>query len=162
MAGVLPGDSIQLAWHLGTDGCDGWLGWYLDDVAINACITNPLPVELLSFDAKKVDEQIDLDWETAAEVNNAGFWVERSINGQPFTSIGWIASKGSNSQYAYTDTDVSVSGTYYYRLRQLDFDGRQTLSRLVPVVVELAGPSAQIFPNPAIHFAGEIHRLVKL
>jgi len=124
----------------------------------NAVVTGQgvivLPVELISFTAKAVmQNQVLLRWETATEVSNYGFEVERSADKINWTKVAFVNGHGnSNSpkQYSYTDSKIS-SGKYYYRLKQIDADGAFAYSKEVEVstgvllndfVVE------QNFPNP--------------
>ncbi|MBD2767134.1 Ig-like domain-containing protein [Hymenobacter sp. BT664] len=113
----------------------------------------PLPVELVSFEARagrNLDAQ--LTWRTASEKNNAHFDVERSTDGQDFTRVGRVAGQGTtirSTAYAYTDANAGAGrkGTVYYRLRQVNTDGKASYS---PVeTVPFTGPQALGFhPSP--------------
>jgi hypothetical protein len=113
-----------------------------------------LPVELLYFEAAVEEKKVQLSWATATERNNAGFRIERSEGtAASFQSVGWVAGKGdaaTENRYALTDTDVKSGQTYYYRLRQTDFDDTETLSDVQ--VVRIAGEAEDIlvYPNPAL------------
>ena len=114
----------------------------------------PLPVELVSFTTKTVKLDAVLSWNTASEKNNDHFAVERSSDGLSFTQVGKVAGNGSTLiAHAYTFTDANVGqrqqGTVYYRLRQVDQDGTESLSpvRTVVFTTETA-PSVSAFPNP--------------
>jgi hypothetical protein len=117
------------------------------------CITfvnpeQPLPVSWLSFGANAGAKQVDLQWETTEEPDNAGFHVERSAGGNDWSVIGEVAAHaGANQRYDFTDA-APLEGTSYYRLRQTDFDGQVSYS---PVeTVEFFGDDRVIiFPNPA-------------
>lgn len=109
-----------------------------------------LPVELLDFSAKKLGEKVQLQWQTASEKNNKGFAVERSSDARQFHSIGWVAGKGqslSRQFYDFTDSDLPAAKILYYRLRQEDFDGKTTYSKLVSHQNRLVA-LAQVAPNP--------------
>jgi hypothetical protein len=111
-----------------------------------------LPVELTSFTATYTNDAVLLNWETASEVNNDRFEVLRSTDGVNFTQIGTVAGNGTTSQpqaYSLLDRDVKP-GLYYYRLRQVDFDGISELSRIVSVLVPGAAKFdvGNFFPNP--------------
>lgn len=96
---------------------------------------NILPVTLAYIDAKIEQSTVVIKWETALEVNNAGFEVQRSSDGRIFETITWVEGVGSTSQSQYyeaKDTDYA-SGFNYYRLRQIDFDGGVEYSPTVAV-----------------------------
>jgi bacillolysin len=144
--GAEPGDNLQIRWTLGHDGCDGWLGWYIDEVEVGYCGDATLPVEYLSFTAAPDKGKIVLDWETLLEEENAGFHVERQSLAGQFQTIGFV-SAGANS-YQFTDNNVVGGTTYFYRLRQVDLDGTANYSGLVSAVSP-EGTSLMIFPNPS-------------
>ncbi|AII53064.1 reprolysin-like metallopeptidase [Hymenobacter sp. APR13] len=115
----------------------------------------PLPVVLSSFTAEARANAAELAWTTASEQNNRGFAVEASANGTDFRQIGWVAGRGSSAAptaYRFADPRLPSYGssTVYYRLRQTDLDGTETLS---PVrVLAVAGArtaTLQVWPNPA-------------
>lgn len=86
-----------------------------------------LPVDLLNFTATGRDKRVELEWQTSFESENAGFEVERSTDGRNFRPIGFVAAREADARgyrdYAFTDADVVEGPTYYYRLKQKDFDG---------------------------------------
>lgn len=111
---------------------------------------NPLPVELVSFEAVPGGDHVDLRWITVSEQDNSHFVVERTMDGVAFTPVVQVPGAG-NSQHmiTYTNTDPAPwSGLSYYRLKQVDFDGNTTLSDLVPVHFRGASPDALLYPNP--------------
>ena len=128
------------------------------DVAANQTLnivenTAPLDVDLLSFTAKATDRlSVDLNWATASEENNKGFHLQRSTDGQRFNNIQWIDGRGTTVEmqtYQHTDQDVKSGQLYYYRLRQLDYDGSTSFSQIV--TVRLEGDEATVgnfYPNP--------------
>jgi hypothetical protein len=112
----------------------------------------PLPVELASFSASVSGNSVELNWITVSELNNAGFEVQRSTDNVSFNKIGFIEGKGTTAEiqtYKYTDGDVS-NGKYFYRLKQIDFDGTFEFSDAINVLV--GTPSSfelsQNYPNP--------------
>ncbi|GAA4353629.1 hypothetical protein GCM10023185_14460 [Hymenobacter saemangeumensis] len=111
---------------------------------------NPLPVELTSFTASRQPAGVALRWTTASEKNNAYFMVERSLDGKFFTAIGRVEGHGNSARtYAYGLLDGQApQQQLYYRLRQVDTDGKSSLS---PVVVVGGSESKDltVFPNPA-------------
>lgn len=112
-----------------------------------------LPIELTRFSATAARDHILLNWETAAELNNAGFEVQRSSNdGRDFSTIAWIEGAGTTQEsktYVYKDFDVKPGVRYTYRLMQLDFDGASTASPVVSATLTgdkfIAGDQ---YPNP--------------
>ncbi|MEO8231912.1 MAG: T9SS type A sorting domain-containing protein [Ignavibacteriota bacterium] len=119
--------------------------------SIRVKTVNILPVELSSFNAKFNIKQIDLDWETATEVNNYGFEVERKTE-TDWKKIGFVQGNGnSNSpkKYSFMDNNLLGSNKFYYRLKQVDNDGQFSYSNTIevslpPVAYELE----QNYPNP--------------
>jgi hypothetical protein len=97
-----------------------------------------LPVSLISFNAKKLSDKIQLNWSTASELNNSHFNIERSVDGKEFLSIGEVKGASTSHDvinYSFTDNQPS-KGTNYYQLRQTDFDGASTVSKIVAVTME--------------------------
>jgi hypothetical protein len=111
----------------------------------------PLPVELVSFNALLVKNNVELNWKTETEVNNYGFEIERSINNN-WKKIGFVEGHGnSNSPKFYSFTDkIPVGGSkFQYRLKQVDTDGKYEYSDIVEVEM-LPDKFAlfQNYPNP--------------
>jgi hypothetical protein len=114
-----------------------------------------LPVELKSFTANANGNSVELNWQTATEVNNYGFEIQRSVSsGQrsEYEKIGFVEGHGnSNSPKSYSFTDVNPpSGKIQYRLKQIDVDGEFEYSD--EVEVNISAPNkfelAQNYPNP--------------
>ena len=100
--------------------------------AVARCTTQQtLPVELTSFEAVRVDDNVRLEWTTASELNNDYFEVLKSYDGEAFFIIGYVDGHGTSSEvidYSYTDSEPKRA---YYRLRQLDYDGQFEYSDVV-------------------------------
>ncbi len=115
----------------------------------------PLPVELTAFTASAFGEAVALTWATASEENNAGFDVERSVDGVAFDRIGFEAGAGTTTEarsYRFVDRSVPFASTLFYRLRQADVDGAFAYSPVVEVQVT---PSAiALLPNAPNPFTG--------
>ncbi|AKD05511.1 hypothetical protein PKOR_04225 [Pontibacter korlensis] len=112
----------------------------------------PLPVELASFDGKVTQSGIQLEWVTASEENNSKFEVEHSADGTTFEQIGKVDGHGNSSitiEYDYLDS-YPLPGLNYYRLRQVDFDGRYEFSNVISVNAPERAQSLQVTlsPNP--------------
>lgn len=116
-----------------------------------------LPVELLYFTAMPEGGRVALQWATATELNNAGYQVERSSDGERFDAIIHVPGMGTTQQvtaYQALDRDP-LPGLSYYRLRQTDLDGTATWSNMVAVQREQDLLLA--YPNPVehvLHIAG--------
>ncbi|WAC14830.1 T9SS type A sorting domain-containing protein [Dyadobacter pollutisoli] len=111
--------------------------------------TNNLPVTLVRFTAKKQDNSVKLDWQTSEEIDNQGFEVERRLDSGMWEKVGFVDGNGTtkeNNTYSFLDL-LPLHGMNYYRLRQLDFDGKVELSRIVGVKMD-SGKLLKIYPNP--------------
>ena len=111
--------------------------------------TPPLPIALLNFGAVKNGGKVDIEWQTATEKNNNYFIVEKSRNGVDFISVDSIDGSGtSQSLINYSTTDPApYKGISYYRLKQVDYDGKSTFSKIVSVEDE--DTEISIYPNPS-------------
>ncbi len=125
---------------------------FFDISNVNFTIAAAIPVELVSFTATSIDDGILLNWITATETNNAGFTIERGVDSENFSEIGFVGGKGTTTEptvYSYLDNSAK-QGTYYYRLKQTDYDG--TFKYLNVVSVDVAMPKKfaleQNYPNP--------------
>ncbi|MGB0882860.1 MAG: T9SS type A sorting domain-containing protein, partial [Vicingaceae bacterium] len=116
--------------------------------SVNGAIA-PLPVELISFNANCLNNEVAIKWTTASEINNDYFTIERSLDGINFDKIGNVTGAGnSNSLKDYSWIDEKpLSGSNYYRLKQTDFDGKFSYSD-----VKTAGCNENVqfgvYPNP--------------
>jgi hypothetical protein len=117
------------------------------DASINA-----LPIQLKDFTGERNDEgYVSLRWVTASEINNEGFDVERSRSGKDFTKVGEVAGNGTTRTeviYQWND-DAPFFGRSYYRLRQKDFDGQTSYSKMITILNEDRNTKLAVFPNPA-------------
>ncbi|RLD66823.1 MAG: hypothetical protein DRI84_03975 [Bacteroidetes bacterium] len=114
-------------------------------------INNPLPIDLLSFDAQIDGDVVIVNWSTASELNNDYFIIERSKDGITSERIGIVEGAGnSNNVLDYDLIDFQpYGGTSYYRLIQVDYDGQMETFDWVSVKREVANEATvDIFPNP--------------
>jgi len=123
-----------------------------DGTAILEPLAGPLPVTLKSFVATLVKtNMIRLDWATLQEINCDRYEIERSIDGRIFTKTGTIAGHGFTSldmYYTLNDDITAITGNIvYYRLRQVDIDGRSSFSKVVSVRLKKS-TDFSISPNP--------------
>jgi uncharacterized repeat protein (TIGR01451 family) len=116
----------------------------------------PLPVTLVAFTAETVhNRDAQLTWSTASEANNDHFEVERSFDGTRFTKLDQVAGQGTTilrTAYAFTDAGVAskATGAVYYRLKQVDTDGKSSYSPVRTVsFTKTAVLSLSLYPNPA-------------
>lgn len=123
-------------------------------------LNNPVPVTLVAFTGKVNQLNAELAWITASEINNAGFEIERSIDGEQFEPIDFVRGNGTTrrtSNYNYTDKGIFGSNqTVYYRLKQVDLDGKYSHSNILVLSTERANIPTEIVvaPNPFIHSFG--------
>jgi len=121
--------------------------------AISATVAGKTtPVELAGFDFQLQGEDVRLAWKTASETNNYGFNIERREESTEFEKIGFVEGAGTTSSpqsYVFVDQKVGI-GTFYYRLNQIDLDGKSNPGR--ELKVESLGPQefalTQNYPNP--------------
>lgn len=129
-------------------------GWTTFSPFVIGMSSSPLPVTLLNFRGNRINGINRLRWTTTTEANNTGFRVQRSTDGALFSSIGFVASlaQNGNSNYDlnYSFNDAAANGKQYYRLQQVDMDGRMNYS---PIVV-LSSDNAKavsltlVYPDP--------------
>ena len=112
-----------------------------------------IPVELTSFTANLSSNEVILNWTTATELNNHSFEIERSTDKSNWRMIGFIEGHGSTTesqQYSFSDdlSDIS-SSKFYYRLKQIDFNGTFEYSDVIEVLISPSTFSlSQNYPNP--------------
>lgn len=117
---------------------------------------NPLPVQLVAFNAHRATSGVRLTWQTAAETNSHYFEVQRSLDAHDFRLIATLEAKGTASVYALIDATAPVQTLSYYRLRQVDKDGQATYSA-VQAISGTSGPTAvSLYPIPA-HNQLQVH-----
>jgi Secretion system C-terminal sorting domain len=116
-----------------------------------------VPVELTSFTAQVVNNNVNLLWQTATETNNKGFEIERAsitnANLSQWNQITFVPGNGTTTEpnnYSYSDKNIHIAGNYAYRLKQIDFDGSYKYSNSVEVEVSkpLSFALEQNYPNP--------------
>ena len=139
-------------WLMGGTGY-GWKGdGFLNDVwKFSPASFSTLPVSYLGFLASLQNSKVILNWSTADEQHCAYYAVQRSRDGISYDSIGTVTAKNGNlhdvNNYEFTDDDP-YQEVNYYRLKQVDIDGRYTYSTVKKVVMELAAFSYTLLQNP--------------
>ncbi len=111
-----------------------------------------IPVELVLFNAENIRDGVLLEWETATELNNLGFEIQRSTEGIEFFTVGFVSGHGTTTEqknYSYADRDLD-NGKYFYRLKQVDYDGSFEYSDVVEIDWRAFNSYIleQNFPNP--------------
>lgn len=117
--------------------------------------SNPLPVMLVNVTAKALNGDVNVAWTTATEINNKGFEVERSVDGESFVYVGFMKGAGNSSKmltYSFKDRAAFAaenSRTLYYRLKQIDLDGNSSYSDIVSVnETDRTNQGVSLYPNP--------------
>lgn len=120
-------------------------------------VANPLPVTFVSFSGKRVQGDVKLTWQTASEINNRMFVLERSADMKRFVSVGEVKGKGNSNvltDYVYLDkSPFGNNRTLYYRLKQVDQNGDFAYSNVISVSLDadLNGKgmnASMVSPNP--------------
>ncbi len=122
-------------------------------LSLMANVEGIVPVELTSFTADWQNENVSLAWNTATELNNYGFGIEKKTENSAWHSIGFVAGNGTKqtpTSYTFTDPEISSTGKCFYRLKQIDNDGSFIYSSVVEITL---APSdgfvlEQNYPNP--------------
>jgi len=120
---------------------------------------DPVPIELVSFTAEVFKNDVVLKWQTATEINNAGFEVERcrsisnfEFRNSNFEQIGFVDGEGTTAEiqnYYWKDCNL-MPGKYFYRLKQIDYDGTFEYSEMAEaeVIPPVEFSLEQNYPNP--------------
>jgi hypothetical protein len=133
------------------------------DFGVGSQGDNTLPVEMLSFNGILRDDRVELQWTTASEVNNQGFYIERHIpsvssDAGEWKAVGFQAGHGTTGQphgYSFSDEIASLRSdapaSVEYRLRQVDYDGSTHYTNVVQVMLSPLGTYTKLrqnYPNP--------------
>lgn len=136
------------------DGTVGGCGndFAVDDIQFSLCPAGGVaPVTLTTFTARNKGNGVSLEWSTAQELNNNYFQVERSADGNTGWSVIATVDGAGNSQVVnnYSALDASPrSGINYYRLKQVDNDGKAVYSKTVPIKIGLQKTAISVIANP--------------
>ncbi|ADY51044.1 hypothetical protein Pedsa_0462 [Pseudopedobacter saltans DSM 12145] len=125
----------------------------IDNITIYAPIGVTLPLELISFTAsleRNLSNRTVLTWKTANEINTQRFEIERSLDGKVFNVIGNVISKNTNGVHSYSFKDETPAvGVNYYRLKQIDIDGKYTYSEVQFINNNSSAIALKVYPNPS-------------
>lgn len=113
-------------------------------------VGTPLPIELMNFNVQKINSSAKIKWVTLTEINNDYFELEHSAEGKEFYTIGKVIGAGtSNDKNEYSFVDESpISGINYYRLKQVDYDGKNSYSRVRSLFFDEGQSQISVYPNP--------------
>jgi len=115
-------------------------------------VCTPLPVKWLDIKGERLNDSTALiKWETADDMNNKGFDVERSLgNARDFSKSGFVSAfiSATTARYQFRDRN-DFAGVSYYRLKQIDADGKYSYSKIVAVKGYRKEDFASVYPNPA-------------
>lgn len=140
--------------------CTSLSSWFPTLTVTGNCdiVAAAAPVELTAFQARIEPEGVQLTWATASELNNAGFEVQKSMDLSTWEVLTFMEGNGTTDQarqYEFLDP-TALTGTAYYRLKQIDWDGAFVHSHVVEVQADAGSPSTlHLYPNPAnaeVHF----------
>lgn len=139
--------------------CMSWAAseyWIFDNITVscNDCV---LPVEIIDFEVSPMETgETRLNWSTLTESENESFHIERSFDGINFEVIGIIDGAGNSTEqidYRFIDSNPNPTGMVYYRLRQVDFDGKSKFSKTVSLYIPT--PASIHYGQNALHFQTE-------
>jgi len=132
---------------------DAGVNFVDDGTAIINPEAGPMPVTLIKFGATLLqNNMVKVDWVTSMEINCSRFIVQRSYDGNIFSDVETVAGNGTTNKvhsYSVTDSAYSFTGTtIYYRLKQIDLDGKVNLSKIVSVKTKKTNQTITVSPNP--------------
>ncbi len=148
--GSLSGDgSVDVTGDVVDNGGDS--SGFTGDQTCGGASCDPLPVELISFNAQSFsNDKCLVEWSTVSELNNEGFHVEKSLDGEDFNEIGFVYGNGTTQiKQEYTFTDNYFYEGAFYRLRQVDFDGQFEYHEIV-YAKHSANREVSLRANPVI------------
>lgn len=144
--GVLP---VNYNFTVDTSGGSSAIDRFM--IILTQAATGPLPVDLLSVNASKASEGVQVNWKVAAEQNIVRYDVERSTDGRNFTAVAHQPATASNAalSHQYNFLDVArMQGDVFYRIRVIGLGGEEKLSPAVRVKLGAVKPAFVIAPNP--------------
>jgi hypothetical protein len=126
---------------------------YFNDYILVVAEGGPTPVKLTSFNGDYSNGVARLNWQTSQELNNDRFELYRSYDGNNFELATSIAGAGNSSvpkNYTYQD-HINLDGNVYYKLKQVDIDGKFSFSNIIKLSSNDAKASFKIYPNPVVN-----------
>lgn len=120
----------------------------IEDYAVIIQSTTALPLDWVSTDILQVHNGLKLTWETANEINNDRFLIQKMINDKFETIDIVLPNNEAYNSYSYTDAQVLPNQEYYYRIKQVDTDGKFSYSDVITGTFEKENSQLSIYPNP--------------
>jgi len=109
--------------------------WWLDNIELyEIAPCAPLPVQLVNFDGTNQGKYNNLNWKTFSEINNSHFEIERSVDAVDWFYAGTVLGNGNSlieKNYEYNDYEFTKDVINYYRLKQVDYDGKYDYSNII-------------------------------
>jgi len=145
-------EGIDIFFYTITDQCGGF-----STARVTVTVVNPLPVTWSDFYGNELGCEVVLNWSTATELNNEYFEIEKSSNGRDFTTLGTVKGSGTTNEYRQYKFVDNLPGTEnYYRIKQIDFDGKSDYSKVIVLKSNCIENDenigiATLFPNPAMY-----------
>jgi hypothetical protein len=110
-------------------------------------VSSIVPIHLLTFTGKPLNNQTQLDWQTETEINASRIDIDRSTDGQTWAKLGSVNAKNQPSNYQYIDQNPKPTEVNYYRLCMVDIDGKKEFSKIVSVKMSEARSPIKIYPS---------------
>ena len=148
-------DGLGNLWLFGGYGFDGSSSGVLNDLWKISSFAGMLPVQLLQFNGVLNNETVRLKWQSEQETDFSHFNVQRSFDGNSFSTIGNVVGAGNSNKndYFYPDNDLMnrPGQKVFYRLQLMDKNGHFTYSKVLRFDWKQTGPSITVFPNPTVN-----------
>ena len=127
---------------------------FFNDYTLRVASGGPLPIQLSSFDGTYSDGVATLKWQTSQELNNDRFELFRSFDGNDFELAATVAGAGTSyttKNYSYQDHIASSANSVFYKLKQIDKNGKFSFSSVIKLSLSATTSSFQLFPNPVVN-----------
>jgi len=127
---------------------------FFNDYTLRVASGGPLPIQLSSFDGTYSEGVATLKWQTSQELNNDRFELFRSFDGNNFELAATVAGAGTSyttKNYSYQDRIASSANSVYYKLKQIDKNGKFSFSSVIKLSLSATTSSFQLFPNPVVN-----------
>ncbi len=136
----------------------------IDNLGLLDLTPTVLPIQLLSFTAQLHNTSVELSWITSSETNNDYFEVERSKDNLEWKKIGTVDGAGTSNTYNFYSLrdEQAQAGANYYRLKQVDYNGRASFSNAVIIVLDYGFEDISIYPNPSKDFVNILLNNIEL